>query len=162
MISSTSGQSDNEIIEKYCYNDLEENCQAFGGLYQWEETMQYETLEGSVGICPVGWHIPTLADYQALAGFLGGSDIAGWKAKSTSGWDFYGNGNNQSGFTALPAGYSNETGFCYYLGNKAVFWLSTIYDPTLSYRFDLSSFNNWLYLDLGLNNHGFSVRCIKN
>lgn len=161
-IISTTAQTDNETIEKYCYDDLDENCLAYGGLYQWDEAMQYETLEGSVGICPEGWHIPALADYQALAGFLGGWEVAGWKAKSTSGWDFDGYGNNESGFTGLPAGYTDHTGAFNNMGSKSIFWLSTPSDPTTSYRFDLSSFNAWLYLDLGLNNHGFSVRCIKN
>ncbi len=38
------------------------NCDAYGGLYQWGEMMQYDTTEGTHGICHTGWHLPTDAE----------------------------------------------------------------------------------------------------
>ncbi|MCK5838660.1 MAG: hypothetical protein KAG99_02370, partial [Bacteroidales bacterium] len=58
-IDGVDEQTDNPTLEKYCYNDLESNCDIYGGLYQWNEMMQYVTTEGAQGICPSGWHIPT-------------------------------------------------------------------------------------------------------
>jgi hypothetical protein len=29
------------VIEKFCYDKYDSNCEAFGGLYQWDEAMQY-------------------------------------------------------------------------------------------------------------------------
>ena len=56
------------------------------------------------GLCPSGWHIPTNDDWDVLANFLGGEELAGVKLKSTTGWD-NGDGTNESGFSAKPAGY---------------------------------------------------------
>ncbi len=33
-------------LEKYCYNDLEANCETYGGLYQWDEMMQGAATPG--------------------------------------------------------------------------------------------------------------------
>jgi len=57
-INGSSNQTDNGEIEKYCYNNLDANCVTYGGLYQWDEAMQYVTTAGTQGICPDGWHIP--------------------------------------------------------------------------------------------------------
>ena len=69
-ISGSSNQTNNSIIEKYCYDDLEANCNTYGGLYQWDEAMQYSATEGVKGICPTGWHLPTDAEWTTLADFL--------------------------------------------------------------------------------------------
>ncbi len=71
MINASTNQSNNGIVEKYCYNNLASNCATYGGLYQWGEAMQYAasvncdpcgptTGNGGVqGICPAGYHIPS-------------------------------------------------------------------------------------------------------
>ena len=51
--------SNNGIIEKYCYNNDTNYCNTYGGLYEWNEMMQYSLIESSQGICPCGWHIPS-------------------------------------------------------------------------------------------------------
>jgi uncharacterized protein (TIGR02145 family) len=71
-INIASNQTDNGTIEKYCYDDTSTNCTdnhpnyPDGGLYQWDEAMQYSTTEGAQGICPSGWHIPTHDDFTTL------------------------------------------------------------------------------------------------
>ena len=72
-IDGANNQTDNNNIEKYCYADLESNCDIYGGLYQWDEMMNYTTQEGTQGICPYGWHIPTRAEWTALTDSLGGT-----------------------------------------------------------------------------------------
>ena len=75
-------QTDNATIEKYCYGYSthgdagqlatgEANCDTYGGLYQWDEMMQYETQEGTQGICPAGWHIPSDDEWKTLEMHLG-------------------------------------------------------------------------------------------
>ena len=59
-IDFSQDQTNNSIIEKYCYYDDELNCKKYGGLYQWSEMMQYTTIAGTQGICPDGWHLPTI------------------------------------------------------------------------------------------------------
>ena len=78
MINGASNQTNNNTIEKYCYNNDLNNCNTYGGLYQWAETMQYfngatdtsswnPVPAGNVqGICPSGWHIPTHDEWTTL------------------------------------------------------------------------------------------------
>ncbi len=75
-------QANNGVIEKYCYDNLESNCDNYGGLYQWAETVQY--VEGVSndfgiyvggghvrGICPAGWHIPSDEEVKILEMYAG-------------------------------------------------------------------------------------------
>ncbi|MDR3666696.1 MAG: FISUMP domain-containing protein, partial [Ignavibacteriaceae bacterium] len=71
MIDSTQNPSNNGIIEKYCYNNDSVKCSIYGGLYQWDEAMQYDTTEGSKGICPTGWHVPSWNEFATLKSFVG-------------------------------------------------------------------------------------------
>src|SRR5680860_564302 len=69
--SNTTNQTNNSIIEKYCYQNNPANCTTYGGLYQWNEAMQYVTTEGAQGICPAGSHIPSDNDWKILEMQLG-------------------------------------------------------------------------------------------
>ena len=82
-INGSGSQTNNSTIEKYCYDDNEANCTTYGGLYQWDESMQYSTMPGVQGICPTGWHLPTDAEWTTLTTYLGGEGIAGGKKKET-------------------------------------------------------------------------------
>jgi len=82
LLNSATNQSDNGSIEKYCYDDLESNCDLYGGLYQWNEAMQYSTDDGSVGICPDGWYLATEFDWIILEG-----TIDSFYDSSDPGWD---------------------------------------------------------------------------
>lgn len=42
-IDSSGSQSNNGLIKKYCYLDLESYCGIYGGLYWWNEAMDYHT-----------------------------------------------------------------------------------------------------------------------
>ena len=70
-------------IQKYCYDNLESNCDIYGGLYTWQEAMDWVEEEGAQGICPDRWHIPTDGELLVLADALGGKPIAGGKMKTT-------------------------------------------------------------------------------
>lgn len=65
-INRSINQEDNGITEKYCYNDDENNCDIYGGLYHWNEAMNYSDEERSQGLCPDGWHIPTDEEFTIL------------------------------------------------------------------------------------------------
>ena len=66
MINGEKMQTDNEVIEKYCYQNKESNCDVYGGLYQWEEAVQYNNKERAQGICPEGWHVPSDDEFCTL------------------------------------------------------------------------------------------------
>ena len=92
-------QTDNNVIEKYCYGNDEANCNAYGGLYEWTEAMQYVTTEGTQGICPSGWHIPTITEMGVLV-TLGDQATKLIDANAKSGYSY----TNETGFSALFAG----------------------------------------------------------
>ncbi len=164
-IDGVNSQSNNGVIEKYCFNNLESNCGIYGGLYQWNEAMQYITSEPNKGICPTGWHIPSDAEWTILTDYLGGLLVAGGKMKEagTSHWVSPNAGaDNTSGFTALPAGYRNSDGNFWSLTSGAYLWSSSMSVSTRSWNRRLN-FND---AEVSLNTYyhplGFSVRCLKD
>lgn len=116
-------QTNNNVVEKYCYNDQTGNC--LNGLYQWAEAMQYVTTEGAQGICPVGWHIPSDAEWKLLERFLGMS-VADSDA-------FFFRGNiapalrvgGSAGFDAVLAGYRPASGADAFINSDTFFVSST-------------------------------------
>lgn len=58
---TTGQQTDNGKPEYFAFNDT-----LYGGYYKWDEAMNYNTMAGSQGICPSGWHVPTLDEFASL------------------------------------------------------------------------------------------------
>jgi uncharacterized protein (TIGR02145 family) len=179
MIPVNTDPSDNSVIEKYCYNDDPDSCDKYGGLYAWNEMMQYVTTEGARGICPEGWHIPTDNEWKILEGTVdthfGVGDpewdkenmVRGWdvgiRLKSTSGWIAGGSGYDSYGFTALPAGYRHSTGQTFSIGQIGYFWSSTD-NYNHPWQRELNSFNMLMgrYTTPNDKETGCSVRCMKD
>ncbi len=173
-IAGSANQTDNSTIEKYCYDDNTSNCDTYGGLYQWDEMMQYNTTEGVQGICPTGWHLPTDDEWKTLEMELGMSqseaDTTGWrgtdegeKMKSTSGWNNNGNGTNSSGFNALPGGFRFINGSFFDLGYNGYWWSSSEYSgSSASWIRHLDYNHDQVDRNYNTKTLGFSVRCLKN
>ena len=175
MINGDEEMTNNNIIEKYCYDNEPANCYEFGGFYQWYEMMQYNAMPGVQGICPEGWHIPTDDEFKILEGTVDsqypvGDPIwnnTGWRGfdaglnlKSTSGWRDNGNGTDLYGFTALPAGRRWEGGGFGSITSTAIFWTSSKFDsnPWTRYLSDGTGKvgKNDIFITIG-----YSVRCLK-
>ncbi len=160
MINGKENQTNNNIIEKYCYDNDPSNCTAYGGLYQWDESMQYVTTEKARGICPQGWHIPSKGELDTLRIIVSNE---GNKLKSTGqGWSS-GKGTNESGFSALLAGYRYSTdGSFYYIGQNAFLWSST--EPNTNYAYLMYLYGNSSSVSLDTNSKtlGLSIRCLKD
>ena len=175
MINGSNDQTNNNTIEKYCYNDDASNCNTYGGLYQWNEAMQYVTTAGTQGICPTGWHIPTDDEWKTLEMYLGMSqadaDATGYrgtdeggklKETGTTHWASPNTGaTNSSGFTALPGGYRHTNGSFSALSNLAYFWSSSEVGTAALSRF-LSHNNARAYRDTHDKDFGFSLRCVRD
>ncbi|HPT08495.1 MAG TPA: FISUMP domain-containing protein [bacterium] len=175
-------QSDNSIIEKHCYDDNDSNCNIYGGLYEWDEAMQYSTSQKAQGICPSGWHIPSYSEWTALTNYLStssqywcGGDYSqtGKSLANTSGWTstttvcYVGNdqsSNNTTGFSALPAGSRNPDGSFYEIGDAVYFWSSTIDDTNIFSSFLYYGYANVNIGGVSNNNPGISlsVRCLQD
>lgn len=145
-----------ETEDSYCYNDNVSNCDKYGRLYMWSAAMDSAgkwSLTGKGcgyglvcsptypvrGVCPSGWHLPTMAEFETLFAAVGGDSIAGKMLKSTYGWNQYdtrrymaayryvsGDGTDDYSFTAFPAGAVYTYGGAKYVavGEDACFWSS--------------------------------------
>ncbi|MDH3267976.1 MAG: hypothetical protein OEM46_03890 [Ignavibacteria bacterium] len=159
MIPGIQDQGNNSVIEKYCYDNDPANCNTYGGLYQWNEAMQYILTPGSQGICPPGWHIPTITEFQTLANAVGNDGNA---LKAVGQGIGGGAGTNTSGFSALLAGYRNDIGFFNDLGVTAVYWSSSEVGSNYANFLSLNLNGNFILLSDFNKDNGFSVRCLKD
>jgi uncharacterized protein (TIGR02145 family) len=162
-------EMDGQTIKKYCYKNNSDYGTIYGGLYTWRGMMQDAAPGGKVrGICPVGWHIPSMGDWSNLTNYLG-ETVAGLKIKEagTSHWKPGTLANNQSGFTALPAGIWD--GYSFSLGPDMSFNLQTYFwtssnDQATGTHFAAQIGDNServLWITFG-NSEALSVRCIKD
>jgi len=164
MIYGSQYQTDNSLIEKYCYDNIPANCDVYGGLYQWNEMMQYVTTPGVKGICPDGWHLPTESEWIALTTYLGGWSIAGGKMKETDTlhWSPPNTGaTNETGYTALPGGYRYANAIFSSLTYWTIFWSSNEQDSNA-----WMTYLSYIYATIELSNtikdYGCSVRCLRD
>ncbi|MCD4664632.1 MAG: hypothetical protein K8R68_05110 [Bacteroidales bacterium] len=176
IINGSNNQIDNGTIEKFCYSNNVDNCNVYGGLYQWPEMMQYNTTQATQGICPAGWHVPTDNEWKILEGFadsqygignpiwdsLGfrGSDV-GLNLKSVGGWDAGYSGADLYDFTARAGGARDETGWFFGEYQYAYFWSSNESGSeawSRSLRFWSEQIIRWERAK----DRGQSVRCLKN
>ncbi|OGU90902.1 MAG: hypothetical protein A2492_05070 [Ignavibacteria bacterium RIFOXYC12_FULL_35_11] len=162
MIISRQESSNNGVIEKYCYGGRKDLCDYYGGLYKWDEAMQYKTTPKVKGICPTGWHIPTKTDFEKLMVTVN-NDGNSLKAKGFGYED--GEGTNTSGFSALLAGTLTKGRLYINLGYVAYFWTSTEEnaDSDLAYYLYLNNSNSSINLFCNVNkDYAFSIRCLKD
>lgn len=161
-VNNQSNQTDNGVVEKFCYDNELTNCEIYGGLYQWNEMMSYNT-QSNQGICPDGWHIPTTTDWHVLIDFLGGEDEASGKLKScTDDWKYSVVINsNESGFTGLPAGKRLSNSPFDKISEVSMFW-SSKKDALGADAVSLHYVSDVSFGRLANFKNGFSVRCIKD
>jgi uncharacterized protein (TIGR02145 family) len=143
----------------YYANDSLTNYSVYGALYNWMATQNSDSL------CPVGWHVPTDAEWTTLITYLGGESVAGGKMKSigTAYWNSPNtDATNESGFSALPGGYRSNDGSFDSIRNYAFFWSATesdSYDAWLRY---LNISGGVVFRSNFSKSFGASVRCLKH
>jgi uncharacterized protein (TIGR02145 family) len=147
------------------------NYNTYGVLYNWP---------AAKASCPTGWHLPSDDEWKQLELTLGMSqqqaDTTGWRGtdqgkeiKATSLWNnnsygSSGNGKNNSGFSAFPAGYRYNNGLFMHLGNDCCWWSSTEFsnsDVWFHYVINWSSKINRNH-NYEFREFGWSVRCVKD
>ena len=172
-IIGSSEQSDNGIIDKYCYNDDPANCTTYGGLYEWAEVVQYQNgatnyaypnpaYSGNVkGICPTGWHIPTNAEFVTLSSAVSNDGNA---LKALGQGTGAGAGTNTSGFSALLGGFRHYSGTFTQFGTSESFWRLEGFETDANYAdsYFLYYLDNTFPLGTNHKTYAFSVRCIKD
>ena len=177
-----AGGDNNSDTEPYYYDysnsgiPLEER----GYLYNWTAAMHGAASSSAVpsgvqGVCPVGWHLPSDAEWTQLTDYVSSqsqyicgeynSQVA--KALASMTWwngpncgecsagDQSVTANNATGFGAIPAGGSNGGGING-AGYFAIFWSSTENDRNIDYCHPGTySYNR-------NKDSGFSVRCLRD
>jgi uncharacterized protein (TIGR02145 family) len=156
----------------YYNNDVSYAC-PYGKLYNWHACVDARQL------CPVGWHVPTDADWSLMINFLdplanGGTNFpnsAGGKMKSIgtiqTGTGLWYSPNqsatNSSGFSGFPGGGRGLFGVYAGMDFGGYWWSSS----------DTDAFSGAWYRDLGYPNEGvnrsyedkqrgYSVRCLRD
>jgi uncharacterized protein (TIGR02145 family) len=122
-------------------------------------TEYYYTWNAAVRVAASieGWHLPTRAEWDILASTVGSGP--GTKLKSTYGWSS-GNGTDNYGFTALPAGRWYSNSFSEF-GTRSSFWTSESNGSSSSYYRYFSS-NSAMNSNARSNSNGLSIRLVKD
>ncbi len=151
-----------------------------GLLYQWGAVMDWDgegdpPEEGSQGICPDGWIVPTDDDFKELEIGLGMSqsdadgtgyrgDQEGDMLKSdpeVEDWCHTSMDCATSGWEGLPGGYRHNHGYIINVGSSGRWWFSTE-DGTGAWARHLHSTFSAVSRLSTAQNSGHSVRCLKN
>ena len=184
------GSYDTSTVVPRRYGNVVSN---YGYLYNFPATMHgtmgsSNNPSGLQGICPDGWHVPSMAEWTQLTTYVSGQNEyifdqdathiskslasqTGWTSGNSSniiGNDAY--KNDATGFSASPAGYFTRYSSQFTIrdvGTNAFFWSSST--PSSGYQSSISA--NALYLNNNVSApyttntfykyYGLSVRCVK-
>lgn len=152
------------VYQSIVFPDTADNADTYGYLYTWYAAVGLSegstdspdtTAKGFVnGICPFGWHIPTLEEFNELNTFSSA------ELRSSELW--LSPGNDAARFSALPAGNFNDQAqrFENLLG-RTDFWTDKTENAD-AYAAQLR-FSCETLLMLPQDKHnGFSIRCVKD
>jgi uncharacterized protein (TIGR02145 family) len=151
-IASSQDQRDNCVAEKYCYNDNSTNCTNYGGLYQWDELMQYDETPADQGFCPPAWHIPTENDWNTLFAIYINNAFAGSPLKYSG----------YSGFNALLSGARHINKGWDFQGFATFFWSSTPLGSTKAWSYGINDPDPSVSIYPASRVNAFSLRCLKD
>lgn len=169
-------------ITRYCYSNTTSYCDIYGGLYTWGDMMNGEVSSGSnpsgvQGICPVGWHIPSNAEWAELETYLGmsnsgdvdwrgtdqGSKLAGNETLWSDGLLDNNSAFNSAGFYVLPGAGRDSFGSTFgSVNNSAYFWTSKENDGTFAWYRAFNYNKAEIYRHMVSKANAFSVRCVKD
>jgi len=140
-----------------------DNKDVYGALYNW-----YAVDTGN--LCPDGWRMPTVDDWDQLTEYMGGRSVAGGKLKTTGtielGTGLWHDPNtgatNEANFKALPGGQRDINGYFDFVGYYGFWWSATEIDTNDAWaRYISNSDNDFDYRD-SKKELGFSVRCLRD
>ncbi len=168
----------------WCYNDDEKNCNVSGRYYSWAAAIDSVALANDSkepldcgygkkcgldravqGICPEGWHLPTLREWSLLCEAIGDYRTCGEPLKALTGWNYAGTPNNNGtdlyGFAALPTGRRISATSWEKVGSDVYYWSSTEQDDDRGRYFNINNIYTQTYTYQNSKYYGQSVRCVK-
>ncbi len=150
FVYGVGNQENNYVIEKYCYSNILNNCVQFGGMYQWNEMMEYDTIEGIQGICPDGWHLPTDSDWDTIISLY--PNVAGTALQV----------GGASGFNALLGGWVYNCSKFRQMNYQGYYWSSGSYFGFYGWSRMFTLWTNGISHLYKSKDDGMYVRCIKD
>ena len=145
----------------YCYylGDIA-NANIYGNLYNWH------VINNAKNVCPSGYYVPSIADWEELITFVGGNAVAGGKLKEM-GLNHWSDPNigadNSSSFTLLPSGWrANNNGLYENLSYMAYVWSSTSIDAQSSSIILVGYDSPACYTSDSHILTGLPIRCLKD
>lgn len=133
-----------------CYANNPVYCGIYGGMYNWSSAMAGSDTEKARGLCPQGWHIPTVSEWQALFDHLGAETARIQLEKG-----------GPTDFNLVYAGQMSTSG-SQYAGEIVNFWTSTAGAGDNAWTYSLQKDKEQIWkLSLG-RAYRNTVRCIKN
>lgn len=130
----------------------------YGQLYNW-----YAVADPR-GVCPLGWHVPSDAEWTQLTDHLGGASVAGGLLKTTTLWNPPNTGaTNASGFSAVPAGTRSDVdGVFAYFGSYSYWWSTTERTSTGAWYRNAASLHAGINRNDSPKRSGYCIRCLRD
>ena len=173
--------------EAYCYPPYGQNSKVaiYGYLYNWLAATNGDTIGATTqntvqGICPVGWHVPSMEEWIQLSSYVssqsqytcGGDSNNIAKALATDNVWWLVNSdpccawndpvtNNATGFSANPAGFFNGS-YTVQHADVALYWSATKLDATSAYSQGVISYFNYFYSNTSDTSYAYPVRCLHD
>lgn len=177
MIGSQTWMAENlrlEAGDSFCFDDKFEYCDTYGKLYPWyvavgrpdcAEKDSCDLAPVMRGVCPEGWHLPSLAEWDTLFAFVGTDIVHKLKSQSEEWCDFddacpkggldtYGFGTRAGGYKSWDANYVDNR-------DAGYFWASSQADRCgmkviIGDGFDVGDY------ECGDDQGAASVRCVMD
>jgi uncharacterized protein (TIGR02145 family) len=171
------------LYENHCF---ENSCDTCGMYYTWAAAMDSAAMFSNAGencgdehkcnpvgltrgVCPQGWHLPNVDEFETLLlavgisepvtekvmyrGAEGLSALSGWRDKQ---------GSDEFGFSAVGLGILYQTGKMRNLfKEEAIFWSSSEWNDTLAYQMRLRD-DNGLIIEIDKKPYATPIRCVKD
>jgi uncharacterized protein (TIGR02145 family) len=137
----------------WCYGNDNSYCTQYGRLYDWNTAMK---------VCPAGWHLPDIDEWNDLIINTNGGGNAGKKLKAKNGWNGNGNGTDDYDFSALPGGGRYFGGNFASIGYGSRWWTATVRGSGNAYSQNIDFGKNNVSEDYSDKSYAFSVRCVAD
>ena len=141
------------------YGNAPEVSETYGRLYNWY------AVNDDRNIAPIGWHVATSEEWEAIISLYWGRYLAGCQLKETgiTHWESPNSEiGNESGFSALPGGVRSYDGKFSYIGKVGFWWSSSeTFTYYLHYKNCSCDYSDDYHMTY-FNPNGCSVRCVKD